>query len=295
MRVQLPVVLALIVAGTTAPTGRSVRAQEPARRVGAVVERETRRGETLRSIAARSGIEPATLAADNGIRVDVVLAVGQRLIVDNRHLVPPPNGARLVVNVPQRMVFHHAEDGTLHAYPAAVGRADWPTPRGAFTVIARETNPTWDVPASILEESRRNGRVQAPRVPPGPNNPLGAHWIGLSLPGVGIHGTNAPSSIFRAVSHGCIRLHPDDVADLFGRVTVGDGGRSIYEPVLLGDAGGRIYLEVHRDVYRRLKQPLLPIVQALAAAAGLEARIDWNAAAAVIAARHGVARDVTLR
>jgi L,D-transpeptidase ErfK/SrfK len=71
------------------------------------------------------------------------------------------------------------------------------------------------------------------RVPPGPDNPLGQYWIGLSLVGYGIHGTIASASIYQFRSHGCIRIHPNDIADLFGRVSLGTSGHIIYTPVLL--------------------------------------------------------------
>jgi L,D-transpeptidase ErfK/SrfK len=197
----------------------------------------------------------------------------------------------IVINVPQRMLFYDA--GTqLAGLPVAVGRPDWPTPLRAFTVIARETDPTWDVPASIRAEALARGTTLPAVVPPGPNNPLGRYWLGLSVGGVGIHGTNAPASIYRVTTHGCIRLSPDNIAWLFERVAVGAPGRTIYEPILLGEVGGAIYVEVHRDIYRRLD--ILPAMhlRKLAAATGLLDRIDWVTAGQAVAAAHGVARRI---
>jgi L,D-transpeptidase ErfK/SrfK len=115
----------------------------------------------------------------------------------------------------------------------------------------------------------------------------------LSIPGIGIHATNAPASIFRAVSHGCIRVHPDDIAQLFGRVQVGASGQIIYEPVLLADVNGNVYLEVHRDVYRRSVGTAGESARILAASAGVSQRIEWAAADLVAAAADGIARNVT--
>jgi len=159
----------------------------------------------------------------------------------------------------------------------------------------KESDPTWDVPASILEESVRNGRVQPARVPPGPGNPLGAFWIGLSLPGIGIHGTVAPSSIFGAATHGCIRMHHAALARLFASVHVGTHGRTIYEPVLMGTQDSDVYLEVHPDIYRSGAGAPRDVARALAQAAGLSDRIDWRAADAVAEVRDGVAREITKR
>lgn len=258
---------------------------------GAVATRVVQRGDTLQALAARGGIDVATVVAENGLTNGHALIPGQRLIIDNRHIVPgDPGAAAIVVNLPQRMLFFF--DQTIVGLPAAVGRRTWPTPLGEFQVATRETDPTWDVPASIRAEARRLGRTLPASVPPGPANPLGRFWIGLTGGSVGIHGTNAPSSIYGAVTHGCMRLHPDDIAWLFSRMTVGMTVRTVYEPVLLADIGGQVFLEVHPDVYRR-EPSSLAAVQALAASRGLTGRIDWVAAARVVALRHGVARDVT--
>ena len=268
--------------------------REPERLVGGVTDLLVRHGDTLRSISARFGLDVATLARENGIRADARLAAGQVLRIDNRHIVPTAiDSAELVVNVPQRMLFHLGADSSTVGYPIAVGRPSWPTPTGEFRVTVLERHPTWEVPRSILEESRRAGRIQAPVVPPGPNNPLGDFWIGLSLAGIGIHATNAPTSIFRTASHGCIRVHPDDIAQLFGRIEVGASGQIVYEPVLLAVVGDAIYLEVHRDVYRRSGAGPSAVARTLAAARGVSERIDWAAADAVAAAADGIARIVT--
>jgi len=137
----------------------------------------------------------------------------------------------------------------------------------------------------------RAGRRPLSKVPPGPDNPLGDRWLGLSLSSVGIHGTNAADSIYRHQTHGCIRLHPDDVRTLFDRVSVGTDGEIVYQPLLLAVIQGHLYLESHRDVYRRAPDPLARL-QATAAAAGLTARIDWDAAVAVIRESAGVPREI---
>ena len=248
-------------------------------------------GDTLFALAARLGVDVDTLAADNGLDRRRVLTIGQRLAVDNRHIVAThAAGTDILVNLPQRMLFFF--DGGVVGLPVAVGRRTWPTPISDFRVVTRETEPTWDVPASIRAEARQRGRSLPASVPPGPTNPLGRFWIGLSGGAIGLHGTNAPSSIYGAVTHGCVRLHPDDIAWLFPRVQVGMPVRTVYEPVLLAEVGGQVFLEVHPDVYERAPTSLAA-VRARAADRRLADRIDWTRAARVVALHHGIARDVT--
>jgi L,D-transpeptidase ErfK/SrfK len=253
------------------------------------------RGDTLRSLGSRFGVDAATIARDNGRTPDAALRVGETLTIDNRHVVPAfEAGVSIVVNVPQRMLFAATSAG-LVAYPVGVGRPSWPTPLGEFSIVTKETNPTWDVPASIREEARRAGRSLPAKVPPGPRNPLGAHWLGLSVGSVGIHGTNAPTSVYQAVTHGCIRLRPHDIAALFRQVQIGAKGQLIYQPLLLGVDGDEVFVEAHRDVYGRGPSEALEFVRARARELGVVERIDWDAATQVIRERAGIARAVSRR
>jgi len=154
-------------------------------------------------------------------------------------------------------------------------------------------NPTWYVPKSIQEEWARAGKVVKKTVPPGPQNPLGGYWIGLSFASYGIHGTNAPLSIYDFQSRGCIRMHPEDAGALFRQVKVGQPGEIIYEPVLLAQLpDGRIFLEAHRDPYKRKDADSLQFVRDLAAANNLDRSIDWKKAADVTSRNEGVAREI---
>jgi L,D-transpeptidase ErfK/SrfK len=92
----------------------------------------------------------------------------------------------------------------------------------------------------------------ATTIPPGPKNPLGKYWLGLSLSGYGIHGTNAPWGIGKRVSHGCIRLYPEHIALLFENVSVNTPVEIIYEPVKIGFRDQNIFIEVHPDIYNRI-------------------------------------------
>ena len=277
--------LAVPVLGPADPTSRLT---------GSVRVYVTGQDETLRSIGSRAGIDPGTITADNTLKRGAVVKPGTELRLDNRHIAPPQLVDRLlVVNVPQRMVFY-ADGPLLLSFPIAVGSSGWRTPLGPFSIREKELDPTWDVPASIAAEARAKGKVLPARVPPGPANPLGKHYLATTAGSVGIHGTNAPSSIYQASTHGCIRVHPDDMQVLFERMEVWSPGSFVYEPVLLAFDGGEVFLEVHPDIYRRSPAPLAA-ARDLADALAITHLVDWTQAARVAAERHGIARVVTRR
>uniref|UniRef100_Q01NJ9 ErfK/YbiS/YcfS/YnhG family protein n=1 Tax=Solibacter usitatus (strain Ellin6076) TaxID=234267 RepID=Q01NJ9_SOLUE len=115
---------------------------------------------------------------------------------------------RIVVSIPDRKLAVMEDDRVLRVFETAVGAPKSPSPTGTYTIINSIADPTWYTKGKI--------------VPPGKCNPLGTRWLGLSVKGYGIHGTNVPSSIGRNASHGCIRMRNRDVEELFKMVAVGD-------------------------------------------------------------------------
>ena len=250
------------------------------------------RGESLTSVGARFGVAAKVLAANNGLNPSLHIREGQRLRVDNRHIVPGTLADGILINLPQKMLFYFSKGQLMSSYPVGLGRPDWPTPTGNFTIATKQENPVWKVPKTIQEEMRREGEIVREFVPPGPDNPLGKHWLGLSIPGYGIHGTIAPASIYQFRTHGCIRLHPDDIAQIFSDVSVGTPGMIIYKPLLLTQLGKQVFLEVHRDIYRKEANPL-DALRAIARTNDFESALDWEIAKEIIGKQEGVARDVT--
>lgn len=260
--------------------------------VGDVRTHEVQRGESLVSIGARSGIDVRTLAEDNDLPAGAALEPGTLLRVDNRHIVPAGEWEGIVINVPQRMLFLFEHGTLVAAYPIAAGRPDWPTPLGLHTIAVKETDPTWEVPISIQREMATQGKPIVKRVDPGHDNPLGDRWLGLAGIDVGIHGTNQPTGIYRLTTHGCIRLHPDDARDLFERVEAGTSVAIIYEPIQVAVIGtGRVWVEVHADAYRRLRNPGARLRQLLADA-GADDHAAAAAAGAAVRRRAGRAVEI---
>lgn len=114
----------------------------------------------------------------------------------------------IIISIPDRQLALLENGKLIKTYPIAVGTAFTPSPEGEFTIINHAKDPTY----------RHKGK----EIQPGRDNPLGSRWMGLSLKGYGIHGTNVPRSIGRAASHGCFRMARQDVEDLYERVHVGD-------------------------------------------------------------------------
>ena len=242
------------------------------------------RGDTISLVAARFGLEPGVLARDNGLASNARLKPGETLTIDNRHIIPTGYDDGIVINLPQRRLFLFRKGSLKESYPVAVGSGGWRTPVGEFNIREMEFDPTWEVPKSIQAEMAREGKRVVTRVAAGPNNPLGSRWIGLT-PSIGIHGTNAPSSIFRYSTHGCIRMATEDVEHLFNQVAKGDRVSIIYQPLLVAKDGGDVFIEVHRDPYGRGGASRGDLMQALEAIG--ETRISPAVIDSVLKRREG--------
>jgi L,D-transpeptidase ErfK/SrfK len=206
---------------------------------------------------------------------------------DQPLLWPPALRSGILINIPQRLLFLIAGGDVVARYPVGLGRPDWPTFIGEFTIAIKEVDPVWDVPVSIQEELRLAGRPVVTRVPPGPANPLGKYWLGLSVAGYGIHGTNAPASISKFQTHGCIRMLAADIEDLFARVEVGTAGATIYEPIVMDDIDGALWMEAHPDIYRRDRRDLLGYVAIEAARLNPRASLNTGVVKRLLKERRG--------
>ena len=247
-------------------------------------------GDSLTAISARFGVGVRVLAADNHISSSSSLRIGQVIRIDNRHIVPKIADDGILINIPQRMLFYLRAGRSLRAFPVGLGRHDWPTPTGAFQIVAKKENPIWSVPISIQEEMQREGKSVQTCVPPGPDNPLGKHWLGLSIPGYGIHSTIAPGSIYQFQTHGCIRAHADDIAALFDDVSPGTHGLLVYQRLLIANVGGKVFLEVHPDAYKKdpeLRARFEELLKSLP-----EFSIDRELATGIIRKQDGIARQI---
>jgi len=183
----------------------------------------------------------------------------------------PPFGDGIVLNLAARTVRFYSNGRLLREYPCAVGKPATPTPVGEYTIICKVTDPAWHPP--------RGGTT----VPPGPHNPLGSRWLGLSRRGYGIHGTNNPLSIGNAVSLGCIRMQEADIVELHDLVAVGLPVHLVYATaeVRVDPATGLRLLVDYPDIYgrsaARAEATAAALEQAgLAAAASAPSSDEWR-------------------
>jgi L,D-transpeptidase ErfK/SrfK len=223
--------------------------------------------------------------------------VGQALMLPTQWVLPDVAYKGIVVNIPEMRLyyFHPSNDKTVMVttFPVGLGRDEWRTPRGKFRVRGKTVNPTWVLPESIRAEHRRDGKPAPPFIAGGsPENPLGSRRIELTLPMYAIHGTNIPWGVGMQVSHGCIRLYPEDIEALFPYVAIGTPGEFTYQPVKLGARDGRIYLEVHKDIYS-LTPGLFREAQRLIERRGWQDRVDPDRVELAVNEQSGVPMDVT--
>jgi L,D-transpeptidase ErfK/SrfK len=179
---------------------------------------------------------------------------GEVVVLPTEHVLPATRSG-LVVNIPEmRLYYFHGDDAggrLVTTYPVGLGRDDWRTPQGSFKIRGKTESPTWVIPESIrAERIRDRGDARSSIAGGHPDNPLGPYRLELTLPMYALHGSNMPWGVGMQVSHGCIRLYNEDMADLFRMVRVGTAGEFLYQPVKVGTRGGLIYVEVHSDIYR---------------------------------------------
>jgi L,D-transpeptidase ErfK/SrfK len=145
-----------------------------------------------------------------------------------QHLLPAVARTGIVINLPDGRLYYFRTDqhGTrvVETDPISVGKMDWKTPLGVTTIVRKEKRPTWYPPKSVRETHLKDdGDLLPGAIPPGPDNPLGEYAMRLAIPGGSylIHGTNKPVGVGMQITHGCIRLYPEDIEYLFGEVPVG--------------------------------------------------------------------------
>jgi L,D-transpeptidase ErfK/SrfK len=230
---------------------------------------------------------------------------GVEVTIPGRRILPPGPREGIVINLPEHRLYYFPkrkknEPALVVTFPVSIGKMDWHTPLGETRIIGKQKLPSWRPPESVRKEHAERGEPLPLVVPAGPDNPLGEYAMRLDVkPGSYlIHGTNNPVAVGMAVTHGCIRMYPEDIRALYSQVPVGTKVWLINEPVKVAYVDGQLLLEVHPpvDAQGQTMEPNLELLaqhldQALGATT---AAIHWDYAIETLQAARGIPTIVAL-
>lgn len=192
----------------------------------------------------------------------------------------PRNG--IIINLPEKRLYYYPVGRHMVlTEPVAIGEYGWPTPLMIGYVIEKIKDPEWRVPESIQIEQIAKGEEPKTVVPPGPDNPLGQYALRLSAWSLLIHGTNAVYTIGKRASHGCIRMYPEDIEELFYNVPENTPIRIVDQPYKVGWKDNKLYLEVHTSLIETrgtVDERVKKVYELIMVAVNNDKNaIDWNA------------------
>ncbi|HSG98075.1 MAG TPA: L,D-transpeptidase family protein [Woeseiaceae bacterium] len=218
--------------------------------IGTVSTITARYEDTLVDIARRHGLGYYEIVQANPGVNPWLPGEGAEIVLPSQFVLPPGPRQGLILNLAEYRMYYfpepaNGEPAYVYTYPMSIGRMDWETPLGKTKIVAMAKNPTWYVPQSVLDEHAAEGDPLPRIVPPGPDNPLGTRALRLGLPGYLIHGTNRPAGVGMRVSHGCVRMFPEDIEFLFEWIRVDTTVRIINAPVKIGWNGDTLVAEIH--------------------------------------------------
>lgn len=201
--------------------------------VGTVQTVLMKKGQSLIQIAQQFDIGVTEiLEANPKIKLSTRYNQDKMVIIPSEYSLPSGPREGLVINLAElRIYYFHPDEPKVSTYPIAIGKRGWSTPQGITEVKGKEKNPAWRPTPAIHREAARRGYFLPAVLPAGPRNPLGRYVFRLGISGILIHGTTQPASIGLPSSHGCIRLYPKNIEELFLQVPVGTSVRIVHEPV----------------------------------------------------------------
>ncbi|MEC8622750.1 MAG: L,D-transpeptidase family protein [Pseudomonadota bacterium] len=205
--------------------------------------------DTLLDIARLFGLGFVEIVAANQGVSPWIPGQGKKIRIPGAHIIPEGRREGILINISDQRLYWFKENGGTKSYPIGTGKEAWETPIGSTKILSKQKNPIWFVPESVRKEDPKLPKV----IPPGPQNPLGRHAFYLGWPSYLIHGTNIPWGVGRRVSHGCIRMYPEDIAEIFNQIKVGTKVTVIYQEAKLSWIGSQIYLEVHPNRKQNLE------------------------------------------
>lgn len=242
---------------------------------------------------ANSGIDPWLPQNDSRVRLPT------------QHLLPDAERRGIVLNIPEMRLYYYPkakknEVPVVITHPVSIGRGDWETPLGKTRIINKRENPDWHPPESIRKEHLADGEYLPEVVPAGPDNPLGQFALRLDIPGYLIHGTNKPYGIGMRVTHGCVRMYPEDIAAIFDQVEVNTPVNFVHQPYKFGWFLDTLYMEAHPLVddnnnfikdLGRLYEAVKKINEKL----GGDTEVDWQDALRIASNPSGIPTPVKIK
>lgn len=231
--------------------------------------------DTLSDLARTYGLGYDEIIAANPDVNPWLPGEGTPILLPTQYVLPDADYRGVILNIATKRLFYfpavaEGEQQQVLTYPIGIGRVGWETPLGSTTVVSKAKDPHWWVPASVRREHAEMGNPLPSVVPPGPDNPLGHRVLKLDMPGYLIHGTNAPYGVGMRVSHGCVRLYPENIEVLFDLVAIGEDVVIINEPYQFGQRDGMLFFEAHEP----LEDDEMPADELLAAL--LDSQVDAN-------------------
>ena len=241
--------------------------------------------DTLLDIARRHGLGYEEITNANPGVDPWLPGAGTVVVVPARRLLPRAPRAGIVINLPEHRLYWYppaaaGRQPVVWTYPVSIGKMDWNTPLGTTRIVSKAKDAPWIPPKSVREEHAKRGEPLPAVVPGGADNPMGRYKMALGIPGGAylIHGTNRPAGIGMQVTHGCMRLYPEDIEALYGMVPIGTPVTIVNQPYKWGWHAGELLIEVHPPLQEDAATPptltdLTRLIVEATAASPLA--IDW--------------------
>lgn len=261
--------------------------------------------DTLLDIGRKYGVGYEEIVAANPGVNAWLPGGGTEVLIPSRYILPDGPREGIVVSLAEHRLFYFpphkpGEAAVVRTYPISIGKMDWYTPLGLTRIVNKREKPIWYPPESVRREHELEGRPLPKAVPAGPDNPLGDYAMRLGIPGGAylIHGTNRPSGVGMQVTHGCVRMYPEDIKELYPMVPVNTPVRMIDQPYKMGWRGEELFMEIHTPLEGESnaeKHSLTNITKLLVAATQDRAVvIDWAKAERTFELASGIPEPVML-
>ncbi|HTY92931.1 MAG TPA: L,D-transpeptidase family protein [Steroidobacteraceae bacterium] len=276
--------------------------------IGELQQTTVGKDDTLTDIARRFNLGYEELLRANPGVDPWLPGVGRSIVLPTRFVLPDAPRDGVVINIAAMRLFYFpphkaGETQVVYTHPIGIGKVGWATPEGTTKIVRRQKDPIWHPPVSVIKEHKENGDDLPAVVGPGPDNPLGRQAFYLNWPGYLIHGTNKPAGVGLRSSHGCIRLFPEDIAELFDKIPVGTSVHVVNQPYVFGWDDGQLVmqsfgsLEDDRRDWKQAQAALLSRSLGKPVLKELKSRgetVDWDLVMQLAHAPRGLIVPVTL-